>query len=121
MGRKRYADSRKYNFSTLQYYYLEIHDELKQKSTRENQIKSERAKMTPSVRYSVLKRDNYRCRICGSCAGDGVKLHVDHIIPVSKGGLTKEDNLQTLCDRCNLGKGIKPMSSTDNEDFFGRA
>ena len=40
-------------------------------------------------------------------AKDGVKLHVDHIIPVYKGGKTTMSNLQTLCDRCNLGKSDK--------------
>jgi 5-methylcytosine-specific restriction endonuclease McrA len=35
---------------------------------------------------------------------DGVTLHVDHIVPVSRGGLTLDDNLQTLCQECNLGK-----------------
>ena len=34
-------------------------------------------------------------------------LEIDHILPVSKGGLTTEDNLQTLCWRCNRSKGAK--------------
>lgn len=32
------------------------------------------------------------------------KLHVDHIKPWSKGGTTEYGNLQTLCEKCNLGK-----------------
>ena len=36
---------------------------------------------------------------------DGVKLHVDHILPVSRGGKTVMSNLQTLCEDCNCGKG----------------
>ena len=36
-----------------------------------------------------------------------VKLHVDHIKPVSKGGKTELSNLRTLCERCNLGKSDK--------------
>jgi 5-methylcytosine-specific restriction endonuclease McrA len=35
----------------------------------------------------------------------GITLHVDHLIAFSKGGVTVLDNLQTLCDSCNLGKG----------------
>ncbi|MBR2352886.1 MAG: HNH endonuclease, partial [Clostridia bacterium] len=43
----------------------------------------------------------------GATSRDGVKLEVDHIIPVSKGGKSTLDNLQTLCERCNRGKGTK--------------
>ena len=70
-------------------------------------INYERALMTDSLRYDVLKRDKFRCTICGATAQDGVKLHVDHIFPVSKGGKTELDNLRTLCERCNRGKSAK--------------
>lgn len=59
------------------------------------------------LRFLVLKRDNFRCRACGANppTSPGLHLHVDHIVPWSKGGKTVADNLQTLCERCNLGKG----------------
>jgi 5-methylcytosine-specific restriction endonuclease McrA len=57
------------------------------------------------LRYEVLKRDGGRCVLCGNSKKDGVKLHVDHILPRSKGGKDTLDNLQTLCEPCNLGKG----------------
>lgn len=59
------------------------------------------------LRFKVLARDNFSCCSCGSSpAKDGgiTRLHVDHIIPWSKGGETVYDNLQTLCEKCNLGK-----------------
>jgi hypothetical protein len=58
------------------------------------------------LRFTVLQRDKFSCCICGaSPAKDpSVTLHVDHIIPWSKGGETEIDNLQTLCSKCNLGK-----------------
>lgn len=59
----------------------------------------------PGLRYEVLKRDGGRCVLCGDSKKDGVKLHVDHILPRSKGGKDTLDNLQTLCQPCNLGKG----------------
>ena len=67
----------------------------------------ERNKLTAGLRYDILKRDNFKCQICGRSAEDGVKLHVDHIIPICKGGKTTWDNLRTLCQDCNLGKGSK--------------
>lgn len=70
-------------------------------------IKRERAKVSDDMRYNVLKRDGFRCCICGATANDGVKLEVDHIVPVSKGGKSTYDNLQTLCERCNRGKRDK--------------
>ena len=69
--------------------------------------KEQRSAMTPSLRYEILQRDGFRCVACGRTADDGVKLHVDHIVPVAKGGKTEESNLQTLCEECNLGKGSK--------------
>lgn len=59
-----------------------------------------------SVRLKVLYRDNFRCVFCGkSPATDiGTKLHLDHIKPFSKGGKSTMENLQTLCEECNLGK-----------------
>lgn len=65
----------------------------------------ERRKMTPAVRMAILRRDGFRCQLCGVMGTDpGVALEVDHIIPVPKGGKTEFGNLQTLCRRCNLGK-----------------
>ncbi len=77
------------------------------RASRQHTIERERAAMSPGLRYDVLKRDGFRCVLCGSSASDGVKLEVDHIVPVSRGGKTEMDNLQTLCDRCNRGKAAK--------------
>ena len=79
----------------------------REEERKKEAIKRERAKMSASLRYDVMKRDNFRCTICGRSADDGVILHVDHIKPVSKGGKTEMSNLRTLCDYCNLGKSDK--------------
>ena len=62
--------------------------------------------ISDKLRYQVLKRDDFKCCACGaSPAKDpAVDLHIDHIIPWSKGGETTLANLQTLCSRCNIGK-----------------
>ena len=100
-GNKSYAKSGIAHYSNLQYAY---HEAQKRQAIRA-QAELERAKMNASLRYKVLQRDGFRCKICGASERDGVKLHVDHIVPVSKGGKTEMNNLRTLCDRCNLGKG----------------
>ena len=69
----------------------------------------ERALITDKLRFDVMKRDNYKCRICGASQEDGARLHVDHIIPIAKGGKSVMSNLQTLCESCNMGKSDKLM------------
>lgn len=71
---------------------------------RSNPDDEERAKLKPALRWAVLKRDGFTCRACGATANTGAILHIDHVRPVSRGGYTAFDNLQTLCVACNLGK-----------------
>jgi hypothetical protein len=58
------------------------------------------------LRFLVMKRDNFKCKNCGSspATDHSIVLHVDHINSWSKGGETVLEILQTLCSRCNLGK-----------------
>lgn len=58
-----------------------------------------------ALRFRVLERDHGRCVLCGATAASGARLHVDHVVPWSHGGRTEMENLQSLCERCNLGKG----------------
>ena len=73
------------------------HDSKKRKTSRN---------VSEGLRYKVLKRDNFKCCACGAspAKNPAVELHIDHIIPWSKGGETEMENLQTLCSKCNLGK-----------------
>ena len=62
-----------------------------------------------ALRYRVLRKFGARCQCCGKTAADGVRIHVDHIKPRSKYpdlSLAFE-NLQVLCDDCNIGKSNK--------------
>tara|TARA_B100001971_G_C17919247_1_gene396879 strand:- start:102 stop:620 length:519 start_codon:yes stop_codon:yes gene_type:complete len=56
------------------------------------------------LRYEVLERDGGVCVVDGEGPPEQT-LHIDHIVPLSRGGTTTLDNLQTLCSRCNQGKG----------------
>lgn len=59
------------------------------------------------LRFLVMRRDHFKCCACGAspAVDPSVVLHIDHVIPWSRGGKTEMENLQTLCDKCNLGKG----------------
>ena len=66
------------------------------------------------TRFKVMQRDNFKCQICGASPATqaGVLLHIDHIVPVAKGGQATMDNLQTLCQKCNLGKSDLDMNKS---------
>lgn len=59
------------------------------------------------LRMEVLKRDRYKCKMCGRSPAQfpHLWLEVDHDIPWAEGGSTTLGNLQTLCNECNRGKG----------------
>jgi hypothetical protein len=60
------------------------------------------------LRYKVFKKDKNKCVVCGrNAVEDNVKLHIDHKIPYSLGGLTELSNLQVLCIDCNISKSNK--------------
>lgn len=95
------------------------YDDLTQKIAADQEAKkdiSRRRYVSAEMRERVMKRDNYTCQICGISRGyidhfmpglgDYLLLEVDHILPVAAGGSGEsEDNLQTLCWRCNRKKG----------------
>lgn len=82
---------------------------LLQKIKFKKSVAGQRALMTPKLREKIKERDGYTCQICGLSNKDepNLLLEIDHIIPLSKGGMTTEGNLQTLCWRCNRSKGAK--------------
>ena len=79
----------------------------------ENLPISERREIPLALRYQVLKRDEFRCVLCGRSPATttGLELQVDHIDPWSKGGKTVIENLRAACKDCNLGKGNKIETS----------
>lgn len=104
-GQNRYSRRLEWDYSQLRYGLHAGQQDRARKSTTAYLRQRERSLMTPKLRADVMRRDNYRCRMCGASRHDGVRLHVDHIVPVSHDGRTVPENLQTLCEACNLGKG----------------
>lgn len=72
----------------------------------------QRALVTAKIRSFIKNRDNHMCQYCSVSltAEPHLLLEVDHIIPVSRGGLSVIENLQTLCWRCNRSKSNKIAS-----------
>ena len=87
----------------------ELISKLQNRLTFSDFTKRQRLLMTSKLRESIKKRDNYTCCNCGNSIYNepNLLLEIDHIIPVAKGGYTEENNLQTLCWKCNRTKGAK--------------
>ena len=86
---------------------------LESKLTATAFAKEQRTLMTKKLREFIKARDHFTCCNCGNSTSiePNLLLEIDHIIPVSKGGRTVEDNLQTLCWKCNRAKSNKIMGS----------
>jgi hypothetical protein len=95
----------KLNIDNLDKFIIYLNDLIKFR----NSIKGQRALMTSNYREKIKIRDKYTCQICGLSTNieKNLLLEIDHIIPLSKGGITSEVNLQTLCWKCNRAKGAK--------------
>jgi hypothetical protein len=58
------------------------------------------------LKFRVMRRDRFMCIKCGRSPSNtpGLILEIDHVMAWSRGGQTREENLQTLCWECNRGK-----------------
>ncbi len=100
---------REFTFPMTEDNIVELIKTLENKMTNTYFVKEQRVLMTHKLREQIKKRDHYTCCICGNSIQKepNLLLEIDHIIPVSKGGKTTEDNLQTLCWKCNRSKSNK--------------
>jgi len=73
---------------------------------------------TPEQKEQILKRDGYKCVICGRGRKDGVELHVDHIKPKYLGGKSTIENGQTLCAQHNFIKKTLRQTETGKKMFI---
>ena len=65
-----------------------------------------RKKLPENTRLAIMAKSDYKCVLCGIDL-TLVKPHIDHIIPIAKGGTDSQDNWQAVCQKCNLKKGKK--------------
>ena len=73
---------------------------------------------TQADKSKILKRDNYKCVICGRGKAEGMELHVDHIKPKSLGGTNSIENGQTLCSQHNFLKKHLQATTTAKKYFI---
>lgn len=73
---------------------------------------------TDAQKREILKRDNYKCVICGKGNAEGVELHVDHIKPKDFGGEATIENGQTLCAQHNFLKKNFKQTETGKKMFI---
>lgn len=67
-----------------------------------------------NLRRRIIDRDGYRCVYCDEDLTNS-EIHLDHVIPESKGGETTYNNLQVTCRKCNLSKGVLTESEFTNQ------
>ena len=84
-----------------------------------SKVPNRRPPMNRRLRFEIFKRDNFTCQYCGATCASGTKLHVDHIVPVAKGGTNEPGNLTTACIDCNVGKGAIGLSENRIESNGG--
>jgi len=84
----------------------------------EKAYKRELEDFTAVQKEAILKRDGYKCVICGRGKKDGVDLHVDHIKPKDFGGEATIENGQTLCSQHNFIKKNLKQTETGKKMFI---
>lgn len=80
------------------------------------------------LRNEILERNGFTCQRCGAAAGDPdalnpgrkVRLHIDHVVPISQGGTDDRDNLRAVCSACNQGRANVQTPSEDARNLIAR-
>lgn len=73
-----------------------------------------REPLTNYLRAFVFNRDDGRCAYCFIALDKDGLYHIDHRLPVSRGGTNAVENLSLSCPECNLAKGSRTF-----EEFSG--
>lgn len=83
-------------------YREENSEKLRGMDRRRRELQHHAMRSAPYAEEYVALIAKDPCSYCG-----GEREHIDHIIPLSKGGTGDWDNLAPACARCNLSKGTK--------------
>ena len=80
--------------------------------------KKELDDFTKEQKEMILKKDNYKCALCGKWKKEGVELHIDHIKPKYLGGKSIIENGQVLCSQHNFIKKTLNQTETGKKMFI---
>jgi len=64
-------------------------------------------KCTTADIQAIMARQRSRCANRACLASIKVSYHIDHVMPIVKGGSNWPENIQLLCPSCNLRKSAK--------------
>ena len=70
------------------------------------------SKKPPFTRFNLFLRDNFSCQYCGELFKSN-DLTFDHVVPKSKGGKTRWENVVASCSKCNLKKSNLLLSQVN--------
>ena len=73
---------------------------------RRARLKNALGHVTPGIEKYLLDQQKGRCACCKEKITG--RHHLDHKVPLSRGGLHEDGNLEILCETCNLSKGARP-------------
>lgn len=86
-------------------YYRSLPPDKRHTLSQKRRAKAYGAEHAPYSRTEVFRRWNYACCYCNARAE-----HLDHVVPLSKGGADAEHNMVPACAACNLSKGAKTLA-----------
>lgn len=110
-GKSSFSTDIKLNTNNLERFIGYLGDKVEFRKS----FAGQRSLMTRALRTTIKERDSYTCQGCGNSSKKepNLLLEIDHIVPISKGGITSEENLQILCWKCNRSKGSKVITTSN--------
>ena len=123
--KKRLMDS-KYkseNKDSVRIRHAEWHSQNKAKArsyrhNRRARVRDVGGKLSADLLDKLMTLQLGKCACC-RCKLQNIEKHLDHVIPISKGGLNVDSNIQLLCKTCNLRKSIKsPEQFMQSQGFL---
>jgi 5-methylcytosine-specific restriction endonuclease McrA len=86
-------------------YYRQLPPDKRHTLTHKRRAEAYGVEHVEYSRSEILRRWHYRCAYC-----DARAAHLDHVVPLSRGGTDTESNIVPACASCNLSKGAKTLA-----------